>query len=101
MLQDISAETAAKRSALLLMLCERNKTYSKLREKNRAFQVWKNFLVKSETMSVQFELARLSQEVEQLVYGEQLLVANFAVQKAEMDSKLVELATLMTADAEE
>ena len=61
---------AVRRNALLLMLCERNNKYGRLREKNRAYQVWKNFLVQRETMAVHFELSRLTQEVDQLKYAE-------------------------------
>lgn len=52
---------------------------------------WKNFMRELENWAVKAELRRLSGEVQNLKFQEQLMRTTFRVQKSELESKVSEL----------
>ena len=87
--------TNAKRQAIILMLSISNEKYSSLKDKNRCFNKWKEVIRAQDTFALQLELARLNKEVETVKHQESLLRTNFRVQKAELESKINTLVSLI------
>lgn len=85
----------AKKQALVLMLSISNEKYGSLRSKNRCFNKWREVIRQSDTFALQLELSRLNKEVDTVKFQESLLRTNFRVQKAELESKINMLVSLI------
>ena len=77
------------------MLSISNEKYGCLKDKNRCFNKWREVIRSSEAFALQLELARLNKEIETVKFQESLLRTNFRVQKAELESKINMLVSLI------
>lgn len=84
-------QAEVKRIGIIGKLVERKLARTEALMKNFGLNRWKNLIQGLEMHSVKIQLKRLTGEVENLKFQEQVMRTNFRVQKTELESKVTQL----------